>query len=76
MRDILLGVLRLWLPTLVLCGLAYPLAMTVIGQWLLPWQANGSLQTDARGEIIGSLQLDNDGTGLAGSRVVLRRRPQ
>ena len=38
MRDILLGALRLSLVTLVLCGLAYPLAVTAIGQWLLPWQ--------------------------------------
>ena len=65
MRDILLGALRLSLLTLVLCGLAYPLAVTVIGQWLLPWQANGSLQTDARGEIIGSLLIGQrwDGPG-------------
>ena len=57
MRDILLGALRLSLVTLVLCGLAYPLAVTAIGQWLLPWQANGSLKTDARGEVIGSLLI-------------------
>jgi K+-transporting ATPase, c chain len=57
MRDILLGALRLSLVTLVLCGLAYPLALTALGQWLLPWQANGSLKTDERGEIIGSLLI-------------------
>jgi hypothetical protein len=53
MRDMLLcllGALRLSLVTLVLCGLAYPLTLTALGQWLLPWQANGSLKTDARGE--------------------------
>jgi potassium-transporting ATPase KdpC subunit len=57
MRDILLGALRLSLVTLVLCGLAYPLALTALGQWLLPWQANGSLKIDERGEIIGSLLI-------------------
>jgi potassium-transporting ATPase KdpC subunit len=57
MREILLGALRLSLVTLVLCGLAYPLALTALGQWLLPWQANGSLKTDERGEIIGSLLI-------------------
>jgi len=54
MRDILLGALRASLVTWALCGLAYPLAVTALAQWLLPWQANGSLETDARGEIIGS----------------------
>ncbi len=54
MRNILLGALRASLVTAALCGLAYPLAVTALAQWLFPWQANGSLQTDGRGEIIGS----------------------
>ncbi len=54
MRDILLGALRASLVTWALCGLAYPLAVTALAQWLFPWQANGSLEADARGEIIGS----------------------
>ncbi len=37
-----------------LLGLAYPLAMTGIGQWLFPHQANGSLVRDARGQVVGS----------------------
>lgn len=37
-----------------LLGLAYPLAMTGIGQALFPHQANGSLVADARGRVIGS----------------------
>jgi K+-transporting ATPase ATPase C chain len=57
MRDILIGALRLSMVTWVLCGLAYPLAVTALGQWLLPWQANGSLIADERGEIIGSLLI-------------------
>lgn len=37
-----------------LLGLAYPLAMTGIGQALFPHQANGSLVVDARGRVVGS----------------------
>ena len=37
-----------------LLGLAYPLAMTGIGQALFPSQANGSLVRDADGAVIGS----------------------
>ena len=37
-----------------LLGLAYPLAMTGIGQALFPSQANGSLVRDASGKVIGS----------------------
>jgi len=37
-----------------LLGLAYPLAMTGIGQLLFPAQANGSLVRDAAGQTIGS----------------------
>ena len=38
----------------LLLGLAYPLAMTGIGQMLFPAQAGGSLIRDARGTVIGS----------------------
>ncbi|MBB5712104.1 potassium-transporting ATPase subunit KdpC [Sphingomonas xinjiangensis] len=38
----------------VLLGLAYPLAMTGVGQALFPAQANGSLVRDASGTVIGS----------------------
>jgi potassium-transporting ATPase KdpC subunit len=38
----------------VLLGLAYPLAMTGIGQTLFPYQANGSLVRDVGGRVIGS----------------------
>ncbi len=37
-----------------LLGLAYPLAMTGIGQTIFPHQANGSLVRDSGGRVIGS----------------------
>jgi K+-transporting ATPase ATPase C chain len=54
MRDIMTTALRASLVTWVLCGLAYPLALTGLGQWLLPFQANGSLETNTAGAVIGS----------------------
>ncbi len=46
--------LRVSLVLLVLCGLIYPLAMTGLAQVLMPVQANGSLLTDANGNVVGS----------------------
>jgi K+-transporting ATPase ATPase C chain len=46
--------LRASLVTWVLCGIAYPLALTGLGQWLMPFQANGSLERNPDGDIIGS----------------------
>ncbi len=40
--------------TLVLTGLAYPLAMTGIAQVLFPGRASGSLVTDQSGKVVGS----------------------
>ena len=54
MRDIVLGAIRASIVTCVLCGLAYPLALTALGQWLMPFQANGSLEHNADGTVIGS----------------------
>lgn len=54
MRDVLMAALRASLVTWVLCGLAYPLALTGLGQGLLPAQANGSLERSQDGTIIGS----------------------
>ena len=38
----------------LLCGIAYPLAVTGVGQAVMPHQANGSLIVDAGGKTIGS----------------------
>ena len=54
MRDIMMGALRASLVTWVLCGIAYPLALTGLGQWLMPFQANGSLARNQDGAVIGS----------------------
>jgi potassium-transporting ATPase KdpC subunit len=54
MRAILASALRVSLVTWVLCGLVYPLAVTALAQWLMPYQANGSLEVDTQGQVIGS----------------------
>ncbi len=54
MLEFLGPALRLALVTWALCGLAYPLAVTGIGQVLLPFQANGSLDRRADGTALGS----------------------
>lgn len=63
MRQILTSALRVSLVTWVLCGLAYPLALTGLAQWVMPWQANGSLTTDSKGEPIGSYLIGQQWEG-------------
>jgi len=46
--------LRTTVATLLLTGLAYPLAVTGLAQLLFPRQANGSLVTDVSGRVVGS----------------------
>jgi len=63
MGDIMMTALRASLVTWVLCGLAYPLALTGLGQWLMPYQANGSLEKDPDGAVIGSRLIGQAWTG-------------
>jgi potassium-transporting ATPase KdpC subunit len=45
---------RLTVVTLLLTGVAYPLATTALAQLLFPARANGSLVSDSRGRTVGS----------------------
>jgi len=54
MRSVTLIALRATVVTLVITGLAYPLAITGLAQLLFPSTANGSLVTDERGQVVGS----------------------
>ncbi len=62
MLDILSGALRVSLVTFVLCGFAYPFAVTKISQLIAPVQANGSLAMSADGKIIGSSLIGQNWT--------------
>lgn len=46
--------IRISLALLLICGLAYPLAMTGISQVIMPAKADGSLIIDEDGNIVGS----------------------
>jgi potassium-transporting ATPase KdpC subunit len=54
MLDYVSGAVRVSLVTFVLCGFAYPLAVTGLGQLLMPFRANGSFERNADGQVIGS----------------------
>jgi potassium-transporting ATPase KdpC subunit len=58
--------LRAMLVLTAVLGLAYPLAVTAIGQIALPAQANGSLVRDATGEVVGSALIGQSFTDAAG----------
>jgi potassium-transporting ATPase KdpC subunit len=62
MFDIVSGALRVSLVTFVLCGFAYPIAVTVLGQLLTPFQAHGSLATNADGVVVGSRLIGQNWT--------------
>ncbi len=54
MLDYVSGAVRVSLVTFALCGFAYPLAVTGVGQLVMPYRANGSVLASADGRIIGS----------------------
>ena len=54
MFDYVNGAVRLSLATFVLCGFAYPLAVTAVGQLVMPYRSNGSIVENADGRIVGS----------------------
>ena len=56
------GALRVSVVTFLLCGFAYPLAVTGIGQAAMSRQANGSLEMSADGKIIGSRLIGQNWT--------------
>ncbi|WP_309892240.1 potassium-transporting ATPase subunit KdpC [Archangium sp.] len=53
LSTLLIG-LRAALVTLVLTGVLYPLAVTGLSQVLFPEEANGSLVTNEKGQVVGS----------------------
>src|SRR5690242_20206125 len=53
MKDLVTSILILVFFTITL-GMFYPLAVWGVGQLIFPYQANGSLVTNAHGEMIGS----------------------
>ena len=63
MLEILLPALRTSLVTCVLCGILYPIAVTALGQWLLPARANGSLVKASDGVVLGSRWIGQQWTG-------------
>ena len=54
MLGMLMSALRASIATCLLCGLIYPFAVDGVAQILLPYQANGSLERDADGTVVGS----------------------
>lgn len=57
MLKIILAAIRFSFVTWLLCGLAYPLAVTGLAQVFLPLQANGSLVRNADNTVIGSFLI-------------------
>jgi K+-transporting ATPase ATPase C chain len=65
MLNIMMSSLRAAFVTWLLCGLIYPLALTGLGQWIFPFQANGSLERGSAGAVIGSRLIGQQWNGPA-----------
>jgi potassium-transporting ATPase KdpC subunit len=65
MLNTMMSALRASLINWLLCGLIYPLALTGLGQWIFPFQANGSLEKGPAGTIIGSRLIGQQWSGPA-----------
>ncbi len=65
-RTIGVSIRAMIVGTLIL-GVGYTLLITGIGQVALPWQANGSLVTDASGQVVGSALIGQSFTDEAGA---------
>ena len=76
MFDIVSGALRVSLVTFVLCGFAYPSAVTVLGQLLAPFQAHGSLATNADGVVLGSRLIGQNWTDPKWNQALLQTNAQ
>ncbi|MGN8553741.1 UNVERIFIED_CONTAM: potassium-transporting ATPase subunit KdpC [Microbacterium sp. SLM126] len=59
--------LRAMLVLTLVLGVGYTLLITAVGQLALPWQSNGSLVQDARGETVGSALIGQDFTDAGGA---------
>ena len=60
--------LRVLLGFTILLGIAYPLAVTGVGQLVLPWQANGSLVTATGAHATAPGDADVVGSALIGQK--------
>jgi K+-transporting ATPase ATPase C chain len=62
LQQIKVSVIAILVFAVVLCGI-YPVAVWAFGQVLFPSQVNGSLVTNARGQVIGSKLIGQSFTG-------------
>jgi potassium-transporting ATPase KdpC subunit len=63
MLNVINAAVRVSFVTFALCGFAYPLAVTALGQWLLPREANGGLIVGNDGRVFGSELVGQQWTG-------------